>query len=90
MTIRRPAWLTRRRLAAAAAVLGAALLATGARMARTSAPVDVATIVVERTDFLREVTAMGTLRAVRATPIVAPPQSGRQQKIAVFARDGTI
>ena len=90
MTVRRPAWLTRRRLAAAAAVLGAALLATGARMARTSAPVDVATIVVERADFLREVTAMGTLRAVRATPIVAPPQSGRQQKIAVFARDGTI
>jgi multidrug efflux pump subunit AcrA (membrane-fusion protein) len=88
--MRRPAWLTPWRLGVAASVLGAALLVVGARIAGRSAPADVATIEVARGDFLREVAAMGTLRAVRATPIVAPPQSGRQQKIAVLARDGTI
>ena len=59
-------------------------------MARTSPPSGVATIEVERGPFVREVSATGTFRAVRATPIVAPPESGRQQKIALLARDGTV
>jgi HlyD family secretion protein len=86
----RPAWLTRRRLVAASAVALAGVLVAGARLARTSTPEGVATTLVKRERFVREVAATGTLRAVRATPIVAPPQSGRQQKIAMLARDGTV
>jgi multidrug efflux pump subunit AcrA (membrane-fusion protein) len=71
-------------------VAAAALCGLGARMAGHSAPGGVATVEVRREHFVREVAAAGTLRAVRATPIVAPPESGRQQKIAAFARDGTI
>ena len=37
---------------------------------------------------MREVTAIGTLKAVKATPIVVPPESGRAQKVAFLARDG--
>jgi multidrug efflux pump subunit AcrA (membrane-fusion protein) len=72
------------------AVAAIALAGAGARLARTSAPEGVATIKVTRERFVREVGATGTLRAVRATPIVAPPQSGRQQKIAILARDGAV
>ncbi len=84
------ALLARWRLAAGAAVVVAALLGAGARLAGNGGPDGVATTVVGKGRFLREVTATGTLRAVRATPIVAPPQSGRQQKIAFLARDGTV
>ena len=38
--------------------------------------------------FLREVEARGTLKAVKATPIVVPPESGRAQKVAWLAKDG--
>jgi RND family efflux transporter MFP subunit len=88
--VKGPAFLTRRRLAAAAAILLAGVLGAGARLAGNGGPDGVATTVVRRDKFVREVVATGTLRAVRATPIVAPPQSGRQQKIAVLARDGTV
>jgi RND family efflux transporter MFP subunit len=67
-----------------------ALAVSGARLARSSAPNGIATVEVQPDKFVREVAATGTLRAVRATPIVAPPQSGRQQKIAFLARDGTV
>jgi multidrug efflux pump subunit AcrA (membrane-fusion protein) len=72
------------------AIAAAALAGAGARLARTSAPDGVATVKVKKERFVREVTATGTLRAVRATPILAPPQSGRQQKIAFLARDGAV
>lgn len=88
--MKRPAWLTRRRSGAALAAAAALLAGAGARLAGNSAPEGVATIEVRRERFVREVAATGTLRAVRATPIVAPPQSGRQQKIAVLARDGAV
>jgi multidrug efflux pump subunit AcrA (membrane-fusion protein) len=88
--VRAPGFLTRGRLALAGAAALAALLGAGARLAGNGGPDGVATAVVERGRFVREVTATGTLRAVRATPIVAPPQSGRQQKIAFLARDGTV
>jgi HlyD family secretion protein len=89
LSSRRLAWLTRRRLSALA-VAAIALVGAGARLVRTSAPEGVATVEVKRERFVREVRATGTLRAVRATPIVAPPQSGRPQKIAVLARDGAV
>jgi len=36
------------------------------------------------------VEARGSLRAVKATPIVVPPQSRRAQKVAFLAADGTL
>jgi HlyD family secretion protein len=89
LTGRRFVELTRRR-PVVLALAAAALAGAGARLARTSTPDGVATVKVKKERFLREVTAMGTLRAVRATPILAPPQSGRQQKIAFLARDGAV
>ena len=60
-------------MAAAALWLGAgARLARTLRARRASPPSR-----CKRERFVREVAATGTLRAVRATPIVAPPQSGR-------------
>jgi multidrug resistance efflux pump len=51
---------------------------------------DVATTEVRAGRFAREVAAGGTLKAVNATPITAPLESGREQKIAFLARDGSI
>jgi HlyD family secretion protein len=48
----------------------------------------VAVVEVSRGPFVREVTATGTLKAANATPIVVPPESGRQQKISFIAPDG--
>jgi HlyD family secretion protein len=90
VSVRRPSWLTRRRLILGAAVAAAGVVGVGARLVRSAAPESVATTSVKRDRFVREVAAMGTLRAVRATPIVAPPEAGRQQKIAILARDGAV
>jgi multidrug efflux pump subunit AcrA (membrane-fusion protein) len=38
--------------------------------------------------FVREVEATGTLKAVQATPVIVPLESGRAQKVAFLARDG--
>ena len=83
-----PAWLRRPRALVAAALVPAVLLVGGARLARSIRPVDVATVEVRAGRFVREVTATGTLKAVKATPIVVPVQTGRGQKIAALARDG--
>jgi multidrug efflux pump subunit AcrA (membrane-fusion protein) len=78
----------RKHLLAAGALAVAALLLAGARLAR-SVPDGISTIEVRTGRFVREVTATGTLKAVKATPIVVPPESGRQQKVAILARDGS-
>jgi multidrug resistance efflux pump len=65
------------------------ILFAGARAVRPSAD-GVATIEVRAGRFVREVVGRGTFKAVRATPIVAPVESGREQKIAVLARDGSL
>jgi multidrug efflux pump subunit AcrA (membrane-fusion protein) len=80
----------RPRLLAALAALAAVLLFAGARLVRSVAGEDVAVTEVRAGRFQREVTATGTFKAVRATPIVAPVESGRSQKIAVLTRDGTV
>lgn len=68
-------------------VLGVGVLVGGSRVALGPLRADrVATITVAQGDFLRQVTAQGWLRAVKATPIVVPP--GRPQKVAFLARDG--
>jgi multidrug efflux pump subunit AcrA (membrane-fusion protein) len=48
----------------------------------------VATFEVMPGRFVREVEATGTLKAVRATPVIVPLESGRAQKAAFLAKDG--
>jgi len=88
VAFRLPPRFTRAHLLAAAALVLVVLLAAGARLARPTSPDGIATIEVSAGRFVREVTATGTLKAVKATPIVVPPESGRQQKVAVLAKDG--
>jgi HlyD family secretion protein len=75
------------RAAAALLVIGAALAGGGLLGSLESDPV--ATFEVRRGPFVREVEGRGSLKAVRATPILAPTEAGRQQKIAFLAKDGT-
>jgi multidrug efflux pump subunit AcrA (membrane-fusion protein) len=80
--------LTRRPLLALGAA-GALLLAlAGARAVRSLEPEPVATFEVRPGRFVREVEARGKLEAVKATPIIVPPESGRAQKVAFLQRDG--
>jgi HlyD family secretion protein len=51
---------------------------------------DVATYRVEPMQFSRRVTADGTLKAVKATPITTPNQANRPLKIAWIADDGSL
>jgi HlyD family secretion protein len=64
------------------------LLLAGARFVRTLEAPSVASFEVSPGRFLREVEARGTLKAVKATPIVVPPEAGRAQKVAWIAKDG--
>ncbi len=75
---------------AALAALGAAalVLLAGARLVRSLESDPVATFGVEPGPFVREVEARGTLKAVKATPLVVPPESGRPQKVASIVKDG--
>ena len=75
---------------AALAALGAAALVlfAGARLVRSLETDPVATFEVEPGPFVREVEARGTLKAVKATPLVVPPESGRPQKVASIVKDG--
>ncbi|HSD66010.1 MAG TPA: HlyD family efflux transporter periplasmic adaptor subunit [Vicinamibacteria bacterium] len=60
----------------------------GARLVRSIEPDPVATFEVRPGRFVREVEATGTLKAVKATPVIVPPESGRAQKVAFLAKDG--
>jgi HlyD family secretion protein len=82
-------WRGRSRLAALA-IVPVVLLVAGARLARSVRPRDVATFEVRAGRFVREVTATGTLKAVKATPIVVPVETGRAQKVAALAKDGAV
>jgi HlyD family secretion protein len=53
-------------------------------------PDGVATVQVKPGRFVREVEARGSLKAVKATPILVPPESGRQQKVAFLVKDGAF
>ena len=75
-----------RTVAVIAALLLAAFAVAG--LVRTLDPDPVATVEVQRGRFVREVEGRGTLKAVKATPIVAPVESGRPQKVAFLAKDG--
>ncbi len=76
----------RRVLGAAGALVLVGLV--GATLVRSIQPAAVATFEVRPGRFVREVEATGTLKAVQATPILVPLESGRAQKVAFLARDG--
>lgn len=81
--------MRRTSLLRASAVASAGLLVlAGARFVRSLEPAPVATFEVSPGPFLREVEAHGALKAVKATPIVVPPEAGRAQKVAWIAKDG--
>ncbi|HXY41343.1 MAG TPA: HlyD family efflux transporter periplasmic adaptor subunit [Vicinamibacteria bacterium] len=86
----KPGSLLRRPRALLLCVVPVLLLLGGARAIRSLREERVATIEVRPGRFLREVEARGTLHAVRATPIVVPPESGRSQRVAFLAEDGTL
>ncbi len=73
----------------AGATLVLLILATAAfRASRSLGGTSVGTVEVARGRFVREVVARGELKAVRATPIIVPPESGRGQTVAFMSRDG--
>ncbi|HEV3485015.1 MAG TPA: hypothetical protein VG106_06390, partial [Vicinamibacterales bacterium] len=76
----------RRGLAAAwiAAAVAAALQTGCAR------PDEAATFRVQPMEFTRRVTAEGTLKAVKATPVTAPHNASAPMKVAWIANDGTL
>jgi HlyD family secretion protein len=82
--------IRRRGVLVAAAVLLAVAALAGVRLVRSLDPEDVATYEVRRGRFVREVEARGALKAVTATPILVPVESGRPQKIAALAKDGAV
>jgi HlyD family secretion protein len=51
---------------------------------------EIATLKVEPTQFTRRVTAEGTLKAVKATPITAPHDAPQALKVSWIADDGTL
>jgi len=79
-----------RRWRAAAAAALVLLAIVGAGFVRRVVPDGVATVRVSPGRFVREVEARGSLKAVKATPILVPPESGRQQKVAFLAKDGAF
>jgi len=82
--------LADRRWRAAAAAALALVTVLGARFVGQSEPDGVATFEVKPGRFVREVEARGSLKTVKATPILVPPESGRQQKVLFLAKDGAF
>ena len=80
--------LTRRRSLALGALGLLLLILGGARLVRSLDPAGVAVFEVQPGRFVREVEARGKLEAVKATPIIVPPESGRAQKVAFLEKDG--
>jgi multidrug efflux pump subunit AcrA (membrane-fusion protein) len=78
-----------RRLLVVAAALGLLALVGVGFMGRIESD-GVATFEVRPGRFVREVEARGSLKAVKATPILVPPESGRQQKVAFLVKDGAF
>jgi len=78
-----------RRLQVLAAAVGLLALVGAGFVGRVESD-GVATFEVRPGRFVREVEARGSLKAVKATPILVPPESGRQQKVAFLAKDGAF
>jgi multidrug efflux pump subunit AcrA (membrane-fusion protein) len=86
---RLPRALRARRLLLLAAALVLLALAGAGFVGRAGSD-GVATFEVRSGRFVREVEARGSLKAVKATPILVPPESGRQQKVAFLVKDGAF
>ncbi len=71
-----------------ALLLVALAVLLGARLLRSLERESVASVEVRPGHFLREVEARGTFKAVKATPIVVPPEVHRAQTVAWLAKDG--
>jgi HlyD family secretion protein len=84
-------WLRRRWLPAAGAfvLVSAGVLGAASRFGGFIGAPAVSLFDVERGRFLREVGATGTLKAVKATPILVPLDIQGTQKVAWIARDGS-
>lgn len=78
----------RRRWPIAAAAMAALSLFGMARLTRSIGGERVASFEVRPGRFVREVEARGTLRAVRATPLLTPQKARRAQRVAFLAPDG--
>ncbi|MGK2857155.1 MAG: efflux RND transporter periplasmic adaptor subunit [Thermoanaerobaculia bacterium] len=76
----------------AAALGGTAILAVVSIIAivRWTGAVEIPSLVVSESDFLRQVTAEGELRAVKSTPINAPVRIRRAIRIATLLDNGAI
>ena len=75
------------------AALGAGGWAGWRRFTRAAAPAEVPTMVVTSERFVRKVTTEGALRAVKATPLTVPQNSGGDMgpmKLAWLVEDGTL
>lgn len=71
-------------------IAGLASLALAAALRLVAGPAtDVASLRVAKGRFVREVGALGTLQAVRTTPILVPVDSEREQRVAFVAKDGS-
>lgn len=90
MKIPSPSWRERPRTSAGAAAALVGLAALALRLAGSGGGDGVATFEVGPTRFVREVAAPGVLKAVRATPIIVPMETGREQKVAFLARSGAF
>ena len=73
----------------AAGALGVLAVGIGAtRLLRPAGSDAVASVEVRAGRFVREVTAGGTLKAVKSTSILVPLETGRPQRVAFLAEDG--
>ncbi len=66
------------------------LVLTFALVACGKQSTEVATIKIQTADFTRRVTAEGTLKSVKATPVTAPHNATAPMKVAWIATDGTL
>ena len=80
----------KRKILIAAGVAVLVIAALGAAAALRPTADEIATFKVEPSPFRRQVTADGTLKAVKATPVTTPNQANRPLKIAWIETDGAV
>ncbi|MCA1732014.1 MAG: efflux RND transporter periplasmic adaptor subunit [Acidobacteria bacterium] len=81
--------MTRKTKMIGAIAAGAAVLAAGFALALAGGDEPpIPTVVVKRAPYVREVTAEGNLKAVKATPVSAPREAQMPMRIAWLAEDG--
>ena len=80
----------KRKVLIAAGVVALLIAALGVASALRPAQDEIATYTVEPSAFRRQVTADGTLKAAKATPVTTPNQASRPLKIAWIETDGAV